>query len=160
MIAAGRLRELLAQPANEQIDDGELRLAHPAIPTYRGGRGTSLWSTSCPCASSRTPYSGQVQRARVDADDLVIWIDQQLAGADRRSGMTLRAADDRLDARDQFSPAERFGKEIIGAEIEGLDLMVELTQSGTNETRHANPHRMHPLAKPRTRRYPVAKDRG
>jgi hypothetical protein len=94
------------------------------------------------------PYSGPVQTARVDADDLVISIDQQLAGADRRSGMPLRAADDRLDARDQFSPVERLGKEIIGAEIEGLDLMVELAQSGTNETRPAYPHRAHPQQNP------------
>ena len=60
--------------------------------------------------------------AAVDFDRLGVEVDRDLAGADDRLRMALRAADDGVDARDQFVAVERLGDIIVGAEAERADL--------------------------------------
>jgi hypothetical protein len=66
-----------------------------------------------------------VQRLALDLDRPAVEIDRELAGADHRFRMTLGAADDRLDARDQLAAIERLGEEVVGTEAETLDLVIE-----------------------------------
>ena len=82
--------------------------------------------------------AGQMQRLAVDLDRAAVEIDRQLAGADDRFGMALGAADDRLDARDQLAAVERLGQEVVGAEAEALDLVVELGEAGEDQDRRAH----------------------
>ena len=60
------------------------------------------------------------------------------------SGMALRTAYDRLDARDQLAPVERLGQEIVGAKAESLDLVIELDQTREDQDRSAHPRRAQP----------------
>ena len=59
-------------------------------------------------------------------------------------GMTLGAADDRLDAGDQLAAVERLGQEVVGAEAEALDLVIELDETGQDEDRGAHPRGAQP----------------
>src|SRR5205085_6093726 len=73
-----------------------------------------------------------------------IEIDQQLAGTDRRLGMALRAANDRLNARQQLAMIERLGQKVIGAEAQALNLIVEPIEPGEDQDRGAHPSRPQP----------------
>ena len=54
-------------------------------------------------------------------------------------GMALGAADDRLNAGDQLAAVERLGEEVVGAESETLDLVIELGEPGEDQDRRAYP---------------------
>ena len=53
-------------------------------------------------------------------------------------GMALGAADDRLDAGDQLAPVEGLGQEVVGAEAQALDLVVELGEAGEDQDRRVD----------------------
>ena len=59
-------------------------------------------------------------------------------------GMALGAADDRLDAGDQLAPVERLGQEVVGAEAQALDLVVELAEAREDQDRRAHPRGAQP----------------
>src|SRR4029077_7271077 len=134
VLAACRLRQLLAQLADEHVDDFQLGLVHAAIEMIEehllGQRGALAQAEQFEDAVF---LGGQVQRALVDADDAAVEVDQQLAGANRRFGMPFRAADDRLNAGDQLAAVERLGKKVVGAKPEALDLVVELDEAGQDQ---------------------------
>ena len=60
------------------------------------------------------------------------------------SGVTFRAAHDRLDPRDQLAPVERLGQEVVGAKAQALDLVIELGQTRQDQDRGAHPGRAQP----------------
>src|SRR5436190_691979 len=74
--------------------------------------------------------AGEMQRLSLDLDDAAVEIDQQLAGANYRFRMPLRAPDDRLDAGDQLAAVERLGEKIVRSEAKALNLVVELAEAG------------------------------
>ena len=53
--------------------------------------------------------------------------------------MALRSAHDCLYARDQLPPVKRLRQEVVGAEPQPLDLMVELGQTREDKDRRTNP---------------------
>src|SRR5688572_10201438 len=79
--------------------------------------------------------AGQVQRLGLDLDRSGIEIDRQLAGLDDRFRVSLGAAHDRLDARQQFAPVERLGQVVVRAEAETLGLVVKLGKARQDQDR-------------------------
>ena len=71
----------------------------------------------------------------VDFDGLGVEIDRQLAGTDDRLAVTLRAADNGVDACDQFVAVEWLGDIVVGAESQCADLRVHLVQTGQDQYR-------------------------
>src|SRR6267143_4265386 len=55
--------------------------------------------------------------------------------------MALRAANDRLYARYQLTMIEWFGQEVVGAETQALNLVIEGIEPGQDEDRSAHPGR-------------------
>ena len=65
----------------------------------------------------------------VDFDRLLIEVDGEVAGDDDRLGVALGAADDGVNAGDEFVLVERLGQVVVGAEAEALDLVLDAGQS-------------------------------
>ena len=65
-----------------------------------------------------------------DFDRLGVEVDDEIAGIDDRLGMTLGAAHDGVDARDQLVLVERLGHVVVGAEAETLDLVLDAREAG------------------------------
>ncbi len=59
-------------------------------------------------------------------------------------GMAFRAAHDGLDAGNQLAPVEWFGQEVVGAEAEALDLVVELAEAREDQDRGTHSGRAQP----------------
>ncbi len=142
MLAAGRLNELLAQLADEHVDDLQLGHIHPTVEVVE----EHLLGQRRPFAQAQELedavfFAGQVQRLVVHSDGTTVEINQQLAGADCRVGMALRAADDRLNARYQFAMIERLGQEVVGAEAQALNLVIERIEPRQDEDRGTDPGR-------------------
>src|SRR5690606_17982786 len=96
VLAAGRLRELLAELADEDVDDLELGLVHAAVEMVE----EHLLGERRPLAQRKqledaVLLPGEVQRLPVHLDDAAVEIDDELAGPDDAFGMTLGAAHDR-----------------------------------------------------------------
>jgi hypothetical protein len=53
--------------------------------------------------------------------------------------MALAAADDGVDARDQFLPVEGFGQVIVGAEAEALELVFRIVEPRQDQDRRVDP---------------------
>ena len=75
----------------------------------------------------------------VDRNDTGIEIDDQLPGPDCRFRVSLRPAHDRLYARDQLPPVKGLRQEVVGAEPQPLDLVVQLGQTRKDQDRRADP---------------------
>src|SRR5262249_15042355 len=107
VLAAGRLAQLLPELADEDVDDLELGLVHAAVEMIEehllGERGALPEAQELEDAVF---LAGEAERRAVDLDGPAIQVDQELAGADHRFRMTLGAAHDRLDARDQLPAVE------------------------------------------------------
>src|SRR5271168_2911051 len=106
--AAGGRRKLLAQLADEHVDDLEFGLVHPAVEMveehFLGQRRALAQREQL---EHLIFLAGQMHARAVDLDGLLIEIDDEVAGDDDRLGVTLGAADDRVDARDEFVLVER-----------------------------------------------------
>src|SRR6185437_6210084 len=108
-------------------DDLELRLVHAAIKVVEEhllGERRAL--AQAQQLEDAVFLAGEVEGLALDLDDAAVEVDEQLAGADDRFRMPLGAPHDRLDAGDQLAPVEGLGEEVVGAEAEPLDLVVEL----------------------------------
>ena len=73
-----------------------------------------------------------------DLNGLLVEIDDQVAGRDHRLGMALRAADDGVNAGDEFVFMEGLGQIIVGTEAEALHLVFD-----AGETRKDKNRRLH-----------------
>src|SRR3954447_9457666 len=104
MFAVAGDREFLAQLADEDVDDLELRLVHAAIEMVEEhllGQRRAL--AQAEQLENAVLLAGEVELLSLDLDDAAVEIDQQLAGADHRFRMALGAADDCLDAGDELA---------------------------------------------------------
>ena len=68
-------------------------------------------------------------------------VHEQLAGAHCGGGVAFCAPDDGVDARDQLASLKGLGQEIVGAEAEPLDLVVDLAEAGEDQHRRVDPGR-------------------
>ncbi len=136
VLAPGGLGELLAELADEDVDDLQLRLVHAAVEVVEEhllGERRAL--------PKREQFqhlvflAGQVHRLAVDLDGLGVEVDRELAGGDHRLGVALGAAHDRVDARDQLLAVERLGHVVVGAEAEALQLVLGVVGAGENQDR-------------------------
>jgi hypothetical protein len=113
------VRELLAQLADEHVDDLEFGLVHPAIEMVEEhllGERRALAERKQ--LQHGIFLAGQVHAGAIDFDRLGVEIDHEIAGIDDRLGVALGAAHDRVDAGDQFVLVERLGHVVVGAEAE------------------------------------------
>ena len=74
-------------------------------------------------------------RCAADFDSLGVEIDHQIAGIDDRLSMALRAADNRVNARDQLVLVEGLGHVVVGAEAKTFDLVLDAGQAGQDQDR-------------------------
>src|SRR6185437_10686250 len=139
ILAFGGDRELFAQLADEDVDDLQLRLVHAAIEMVEEhllGEGRAL--AQAQQFENAVFLAGEMEWRVFHFDGAAVEIDGELAGTDYRLGMALGAAHDRLDAGDQLTPVEGFRQEIVGAEAQTLDLVVEFGKAGEDEDRRAH----------------------
>src|SRR6266446_807016 len=139
VFATGRLGEFLAQFADEDIDNLELGLVHPAIQVVQEHflrQGRTL--AQAEQLENTILLAGEMDRLVVDRHDAGIQIDNKLTGPDRRFGVALGTPHDRLNARDQFTTIKRLGQEVIGAEAETLELVVEFDKTREDQDRRAH----------------------
>ena len=68
-------------------------------------------------------------------DGLLVEVDGEVAGVDDRLRMTLGAAHDGVDARDQLILVERLGHVVVGAEAQALDLVLDAGEAGQDQDR-------------------------
>src|SRR5688572_13308441 len=125
VLAAGRGCQLLAELADEDVDDLQLRLVHPAIEMIEEhllGERRALAEREQ--LQDRVLLAGEVQGLAGDLNRAGVEIDRELAGLDDRFRVALGPADDRLDPRDQFATVERLGQIVVGAEAQPLELAV------------------------------------
>ena len=139
VVALGGLRQLLAQLADEDVDDLQFRLVHAAVEMVQehllGQRGALAQAQQF---KNAVFLARQVQRRIVDFDRAGIQVDRQTAGPDHAVGMAFAAADDGLDARDQLALVEGLGQIIVGADAQSLDLVVQLRQAGQDQDRRGD----------------------
>ena len=144
-------RELLAQLADEHVDDLELGLVHAAIEMVEehllGERRALAQREEL---QHLVFLAGQMHARAVDFDGLGVEVDDQVAGRDDRLGMALRAADDGVDARDQLVLVERLGQVVVGAEAEAADLVLDAGEAGEDQDRRLHLGRRAGCAAPRS----------
>src|SRR5271156_5701609 len=122
VVTVRRRRKLLAQLADEDVDDLELGLVHAAIEMIEEhllGQRRALPERKE--LEHLIFLARQVHAAAVDFDGFRIEIDGKLTGRDHRLGMTLRTAHDGLDAGDEFVLVKRLRHIVVGAEAERFD---------------------------------------
>jgi hypothetical protein len=124
--ALGGVRQLLAQLADEDVDDLQLGLVHAAVEVVEEhflGEGGSLAEREQ--LQHLVFLARQVHALAADFDGLGVEVDDEIAGLDDRLGVTLGTAHDRMDAGNQFVLVERLGHVVIGADAEALDLILD-----------------------------------
>ena len=62
-----------------------------------------------------------------------IQVNNQFAGTDNAVRVSLAAADDRVNTRNQFAAVKRLCQIIVGAESQPLNLVVEFGKTGENQ---------------------------
>src|SRR5215471_19708137 len=136
VLAVRRVGELLAQLADEHVDDLELRLVHAAVEMVEehllGERRAFAQGEQL---EHLVFFAGEMHARAVDLDGLGIEIDDEIAGLDDRLGMPLGAPHDRVDARHQLVLVEWLGHVVVGAEAEALDLVLDAGEAGEDEDR-------------------------
>src|SRR5262249_5086716 len=144
-VAAGRGLQLVAELADEHVDDLELGLVHAAVEVVeehflRQRRALAQRQQ----LEDAVLLASQMQRLALDLDHARVEIDRELAGLDDRVGVALGAAHDRLDAGDQLALIERLGEIVVGTEAEPLDLVVQLGEAGQDQDRRVDARRTQP----------------
>src|SRR5229473_224263 len=132
--AFGGVGELLAQLADEDVDDLQFRLVHAAIEMveehFLGQRRAFAEREQL---QHLVFLAGQMDALAADLDRLGVEIDHKIAGLDHRLGVALGTADDRMDAGDQFVLVEGFGHVVVGADAETLDLVLDAGEAGEDQ---------------------------
>ena len=79
--------------------------------------------------------AGQMHALAVDLDGLGVEVDHEIAGLNDGLGVALGAANDGMDAGDQFVLVERLGHVVVGAETQALDLVLDPDQPREDQDR-------------------------
>jgi hypothetical protein len=146
MMTAGCLGKLLSQATNQDINNLGFGLVHSPVKVVEKHllRQDGPLSQAEQFEDAIFPW-GQVDGLAVDGDNAGIEIDGQLAGPDRRSGVTLGPADDRQNSRGQLATIEGLGQEVVGTEAEKLDPFVQLSSSREDYYRRVHTRCPQPL---------------
>src|SRR6185437_1541332 len=134
ILAAGRDRKLLAQLADENVDDLEFGLVHAAIEMVE----EHLLGERRPLAQGEQLehlvfLAGQVHALAGDLYGLGVEVHSQIASLDDRLRMALAAADDGMDASDQLVLVEGLGHVVVGAEAETAHLVFDAGETAQDE---------------------------
>ena len=161
VLAAGGLGQLLAQLADEHVDDLELGLVHAAVEMVEehllGQRGALAQREQLQDAVF---LAGDVQPPAVGLDRARVHVDQQLAGADDRFGVALRAPHDRLDPGDQLGLVERLGQVVVGTAHQAAHLVGRVAAAGQDQDRRLHLAPRAAAGPPRSRRCRAGAGRG
>src|SRR6267154_864760 len=134
ILAVGRGGELLAQFADEYVDDLEFRLVHPAIEVVHE---RFLRQGAAPSQGEQLDdlilLASQRYRCAAHRDRLGIEVDDQTSGGDDGFGVALRSPYYRVDASDELGLMERLGDVVVGAGAERLDLGVNGHVAGEDQ---------------------------
>jgi hypothetical protein len=133
-VLAGGGLQLLAQFADEDVDDLEFRLVHPAVEVVQEhflGQGRAL--TQREQLEHLVLFARQMHALAVDFDRLGVEVHGELAGLNHRLRMAFRTADDGVNARDQFVLVEGLGHVVVGAEAEAFDLVLDAGEAGEDQ---------------------------
>jgi hypothetical protein len=144
--------ELLAQLADEDVDDLQFRLVHAAIEMVQEhflGQRRALAQREQ--LEHLVFLAGQVHALAADFDGLGVEVDLQIAGRDDRLSMAFRPAHDRMDAGDQLVLVERLGHVVVGAEAETANLVLDPGHAGKDQDRRLDLGTAQRLAAPRNR---------
>ena len=136
VLAVGGVRELLAQLADEHVDDLELGLVHAAVEMVEEhllGERRALAEREQ--LQHLIFLAGQVHAGAAHFDGLLVEVDGEVAGVDDRLGVALGAAHDGVDARDQLVLVERLGHVVVGAEAQALHLVLDAGEAGEDQDR-------------------------
>ena len=132
--AFGSVRKLLAQLADEDVDDLQFGLVHTAIEVveehFLGERGALAERKQL---QHLVFLARQMHALAADLDRLGVEIDHEIAGLDDRLGVTLGTAHDRMDAGNQFVLVEGLGHIVVGADAETLDLVLDAGEAGEDQ---------------------------
>src|SRR5213595_2661035 len=132
--AFGSIRELLAQLADEDVDDLQLGLVHAAIEMVEEhflGEGSSLAEREQ--LQHLVFLARQMHALAADLDRLGVELDDEIAGLNDRLGVALGTAHDGVDAGDQFVLVEGLGHVVVGADAETLDLVLDAGEAGEDQ---------------------------
>ncbi|MNY07295.1 hypothetical protein D3C86_1400940 [compost metagenome] len=136
MLAVRRRRQLLAQLADEDVDDLQFGLVHAAVQVVQEhflGQGRALAEREQ--LQHLVFLAGQVHAVTIDLDRLGVQVHGDLAGVDDGLGVTLGATDHGVGARDQLVLVEGLGQIVVGAAAEGLDLGFNLVAAREDHDR-------------------------
>src|SRR5216684_1394938 len=134
--AFGGVGELLAQLADEDVDDLQFGLIHAAIEMVEEhflGQGGTLAEREQ--LQHLVFLAGQMDALASDLDGLGVEIDHEIAGLDHRLGVALGTTHDGMDTGDQLVLVERLGHVIVGADAETLDLVLDTGEAGEDQNR-------------------------
>ena len=141
---SGGVGKLLAELADEDVDDLQFRLVHAAVEMVEEhllGQRLVPFAQREEFQQHLVLLTGEVNAGGlVTSTVLVSRLTHEVAGVDHRLGMALGAADDRVDARDQFVLAWNTAwSAVIGAEAETADLILDAGEAGKNQNRCLDP---------------------
>jgi len=132
--ALGGVGKLLAQLADEDVDDLQFGLVHAAIEMvqkhFLGQRGALAQGEQL---QHLVFLARQMHALATDLDGLGVEIDHEIAGLDHRLGVALGTAHDRMDAGDQFVLVEGLGHVVVGADAETPDLVFDAGEAGEDQ---------------------------
>src|SRR5262249_44843409 len=134
VLAARGVGELLAQLADEDVDDLELRLVHAAIEVVEEhflGQGRAF--AQAQEFQHLVLLAGEMHARAVHFHGLGIEIDHEIAGLDHRLGVALGAPHDGVDSRHQLVLVERLGHVVVGAEAEAAHLVLDAGEPGEDQ---------------------------
>ncbi|GJE34646.1 hypothetical protein LDDCCGHA_4858 [Methylobacterium oxalidis] len=136
VLALAGVGELLAQLADEDVDDLQLGLVHAAVEVVeehllRQGRALPEREEF----QHLVLLAGEVHPRAGDLDGLLVEVDDEVARRDHRLGVALRAAHDGVDAGDELVLVEGLGQVVVGAEAETLHLVLDARHAGENQDR-------------------------
>src|SRR5262249_19730507 len=134
VLAARSVGEYLAQLADEDVDDFELRLVHAAVEVVEehllGERRALAQAQEL---QHLVLLAGEMHARAVHFNRLGIEIDHEIAGLDHRLGVAFGAAHDGVDTRHELVLVERLGHVVVGAEAETPDLVLDTGEAGQNQ---------------------------
>src|SRR6516225_10771537 len=132
--AFGSVGELLAQLADEDVDDLQFRFVHATIEVveehFLGQRGALAERKQL---QHLVFLACQMDALATDLDRLGIEVDHEIAGLDHRLGVALGAAHDRVDARNELVLVERLCHVVIGTDAETPDLVLDAGEAGEDQ---------------------------